>query len=442
MGKPIVAIVGRPNVGKSTLFNIFANSRISIVEDTPGVTRDRLYADTEWLDNEFMMVDTGGIEIMNTDKIAVSIRQQAQIAIAEADVILFVCDARAGITHEDAEVAKMLRQSKKPIVLAINKADSPKQEMEIFEFYNLGIGEPIPVSAANHLGLGDLLDAVVEKFPETSAYGEDGNEDEIKVALIGRPNVGKYSIFNTLVGEERSIVSDVAGTTRDAIDTPVIREGQKFLFIDTAGMRRKARIDEPIEKYSIIRSLRAVDRSDVVLMVIDAIDGVTEQDKKIAGYAHEAGKGIVLVVNKWDLYDKDNTSTLRYTENLRRELVFMQYAPVVFVSAMTKQRIHRLPEVIHYVAEQNAMRISTSVLNQVVEDAIAINPPPTEKGQRLKILYATQVKIKPPTFVIFVNEPEIMHFSYQRYLENKLREAFGFEGTPLQMIIRGKNEEE
>lgn len=442
MGKPIVAIVGRPNVGKSTLFNIFANSRISIVEDTPGVTRDRLYADTEWLDNEFMMVDTGGIEIMNTDKIAVSIRQQAQIAIAEADVILFVCDARAGITHEDAEVAKMLRQSKKPIVLAINKADSPKQEMEIFEFYNLGIGEPIPVSAANHLGLGDLLDAVVEKFPETSAYGEDGNEDEIKVALIGRPNVGKSSIFNTLVGEERSIVSDVAGTTRDAIDTPVIREGQKFLFIDTAGMRRKARIDEPIEKYSIIRSLRAVDRSDVVLMVIDAIDGVTEQDKKIAGYAHEAGKGIVLVVNKWDLYDKDNTSTLRYTENLHRELVFMQYAPVVFVSAMTKQRIHRLPEVIHYVAEQNAMRISTSVLNQVVEDAIAINPPPTEKGQRLKILYATQVKIKPPTFVIFVNEPEIMHFSYQRYLENKLREAFGFEGTPLQMIIRGKNEEE
>lgn len=442
MGKPIVAIVGRPNVGKSTLFNIFANSRISIVEDTPGVTRDRLYADTEWLDNEFMMVDTGGIEIMNTDKIAVSIRQQAQIAIAEADVILFVCDARAGITHEDAEVAKMLRQSKKPIVLAINKADSPKQEMEIFEFYNLGIGEPIPVSAANHLGLGDLLDAVVEKFPETSAYGEDGNEDEIKVALIGRPNVGKSSIFNTLVGEERSIVSDVAGTTRDAIDTPVIREGQKFLFIDTAGMRRKARIDEPIEKYSIIRSLRAVDRSDVVLMIIDAINGVTEQDKKIAGYAHEAGKGIVLVVNKWDLYDKDNTSTLRYTENLRRELVFMQYAPVVFVSAMTKQRIHRLPEVIHYVAEQNAMRISTSVLNQVVEDAIAINPPPTEKGQRLKILYATQVKIKPPTFVIFVNEPEIMHFSYQRYLENKLREAFGFEGTPLQMIIRGKNEEE
>lgn len=442
MGKPIVAIVGRPNVGKSTLFNIFANSRISIVEDTPGVTRDRLYADAEWLDHEFMMVDTGGIEIMNTDQIAVSIRQQAQIAVEEADVILFVCDARAGIMHEDAEVAKLLRKSKKPIVLAVNKADSPKQEMDIFEFYNLGIGEPIPVSAANHLGLGDLLDAIVEKFPDVSLYGDDGEADEIKVALIGRPNVGKSSIFNTLVGEERSIVSDVAGTTRDAIDTPVVRDGQKFLFIDTAGMRRKARVDEPIEKYSVIRSLRAVDRSDVVLMVIDAVDGVTEQDKKIAGYAHEEGKGIVIVVNKWDLYDKDNTSTLRYTETLRRELIFMQYAPVVFVSAVTKQRIHRLPEVINYVAEQNAMRISTSVLNQVIEDAIAINPPPTDKGQRLKILYSTQVKTKPPTFVIFVNAPEIMHFSYQRYLENKLRESFGFEGTPLHMIIRGKNEEE
>lgn len=442
MGKPIVAIVGRPNVGKSTLFNIFANSRISIVEDTPGVTRDRLYATAEWLDKEFMMVDTGGIEIMNADAIAVSIRQQAQIAIKEADVILFVCDARTGITGEDADVAKMLRQSKKPIVLAINKADSPKQEMNIYEFYNLGIGEPIPVSAANHLGLGDLLDSVVAKFPDQSALGEIDDEDEIKVALIGRPNVGKSSIFNTLVGEERSIVSDVAGTTRDAIDTPVVRDGQKFLFIDTAGMRRKARIDEPIEKYSIMRSLRAVDRSDVVLMVFDAVEGVTEQDKKIVGYAHEAGKGIVLVVNKWDLYEKDNTSTLRYTEMLRKELVFLQYAPVVFVSAVTKQRIHRLPEVISYAAEQNAMRISTSILNQVIEDAVAINPTPTEKGKRLKIMYATQVKIKPPTFVIFVNEPEIMHFSYQRYLENKLREAFGFEGTPIQMIIRGKNEDE
>lgn len=442
MAKPIVAIVGRPNVGKSTLFNIFANSRISIVEDTPGVTRDRLYATAEWLDHEFMMVDTGGIEIMNADAIAVSIRQQAQIAIKEADVILFVCDARAGITTEDADVARLLRQSKKPIVLAINKADSPKQEMNTYEFYNLGIGDPIAVSASNHLGLGDLLDAVVAKFPDDRLHSEMDEEDEIKVALIGRPNVGKSSIFNALVGEERSIVSDVAGTTRDAIDTPVVRNGQKYLFIDTAGMRRKAKVDEPIEKYSVMRSLRAVDRSDVVLMVFDAVEGVTEQDKRIVGYAHEAGKAIILVVNKWDLYEKDNSSTLRYTETLRKELVFLQYAPVVFVSAVTKQRIHRLPEVISYVAEQNAMRISTSILNQVIEDAVAINPPPTEKGKRLKILYVTQVKIKPPTFVIFVNEPEIMHFSYQRYLENKLREAFGFEGTPIQMIIRGKNEDE
>lgn len=442
MAKPIVAIVGRPNVGKSTLFNIFANSRISIVEDTPGVTRDRLYAVAEWLDHEFMMVDTGGIEIMNADAIAVSIRQQAQIAIKEADVILFVCDARAGITTEDEEVARLLRQSKKPIVLAINKADSPKQEMNIFEFYNLGLGEPIPVSASNHLGLGDLLDAVVDNFPDDKAAGDLDDDDEIKVALIGRPNVGKSSIFNALVGEERSIVSDVAGTTRDAIDTPVVRNGQRYLFIDTAGMRRKAKVDEPIEKYSVMRSLRAVDRSDVVLMVFDAVEGVTEQDKRIVGYAHEAGKGVILVVNKWDLYEKDNTSTLRYTETLRKELVFLQYAPVVFVSAMTKQRIHRLPEVISYVAEQNAMRISTSVLNQVIADAVAINPTPTDKGVRLKILYVTQVKIKPPTFVIFVNAPEVMHFSYERYLENKLREAFGFEGTPIHLIIRGKNEDE
>ncbi len=331
---------------------------------------------------------------------------------------------------------------KKPIVLAVNKADSPKQELNVYEFYNLGIGEPIPISASNHLGLGDLLDAVVDKFPKRNSAGDADDEDEIKVALIGRPNVGKSSIFNVLVGEERSIVSDVAGTTRDAIDTPVVREGQRYLFIDTAGMRRKAKVDEPIEKYSVMRSLRAVDRSDVVLMVFDAVEGITEQDKRIVGYAHEAGKGIILVVNKWDLYEKNNTSTLRYTETIRKELVFLQYAPVVYVSALTKQRIHRLPEVISYAAEQNAMRISTSILNQVIEDAVAVNPTPYDKGKRLKILYATQVKIKPPTFVIFVNEPEIMHFSYQRYLENKLRESFGFEGTPIKMIIRGKNEED
>ena len=442
MAKPIVAIVGRPNVGKSTLFNVLANERISIVEDTPGVTRDRLYATAEWLDREFVIIDTGGIEIANTDKIAVSIREQAQIAIREADVILFVCDARTGITDEDAEVAKLLRKSKKPIVLAINKADSFRQEMEIFEFYNLGLGEPIPISAANHLGLGDMLDSLTDKVQQTVPQLNDEDEDEIKVALIGRPNVGKSSIFNALVGEERSIVSDQAGTTRDAIDTPVVKDGQRFLFIDTAGMRRKGKIEELIEKYSIVRSLRAVDRSDVVLMVIDAVEGVTEQDKKIVGYAHEAGKGIVLAVNKWDLYQKDTSSTLRYTEELRKELVFLQYAPVVYVSAVTRQRIHRLPEVIKYVAEQNAMRISTSVINQIIEDACAVNPPPTDKGRQLKIYFVTQVKIKPPTFVLFVNNPEIMHFSYQRYLENKLRESFGFEGTPIQMIIRAKNEEE
>lgn len=441
MSKPIVAIVGRPNVGKSTLFNIFANKRISIVEDTPGVTRDRLYADAEWLDNEFVMVDTGGIEIQNTDEIAVSIRKQAQIAINEADVIVFVCDARSGITTEDVEVAKILRHSKKPVILAVNKADSMKQESEIYEFYNLGIGEPIPVSAVNRLNLGDLLDAVVEKFPASSKVTDD-DEDIIKVAIIGRPNVGKSSIFNTLVGENRSIVSDIAGTTRDAIDTPAVRDGQKFLFIDTAGMRRKGKIDEPIEKYSIIRTLRAVDRSDVVLMIIDAVEGVTEQDKRIAGYAHESGKGVVLVVNKWDLYKKENDSTIRFTEMLRNELIYMQYAPVVFVSAVTNQRISKLPETIKQVAEANNLRVSTSVLNQVITDAVAINPPPADKGKRLKILYSTQVKVKPPTFVIFVNEPEIMHFSYQRYLENKLREAFNFTGTPIDIIVRGKNEED
>ena len=442
MSKPIVAIVGRPNVGKSTLFNIFADSRISIVEDTPGVTRDRLYADAEWLDRKFTMVDTGGIEMQNTDSIAVSIRQQAEVAIREADVILFVCDARTGITNDDLEVAKMLRQSRKPVVLAVNKADTPKQEAEAYEFYNLGIGEPYLISASNRLNLGDLLDAVVEKFPP-EGEDEDDSEDVIKVAIIGRPNVGKSSIFNDIIGQTRSIVSDVAGTTRDAIDVPVEKDGQTFLFIDTAGMRRKEKIDEPIEKYSIIRTLRAVDRSDVVLLVLNAVEGITDQDKKIAGYAHEAGKGIVIVVNKWDLYpDKTVMSTEEFTKNIRHELIFMPYANVVYVSALTQQRISRLPEMIKDAAEANAMRIATSVLNQVVTDAVAMNQPPMEKGKRLKILYTTQVKVKPPTFVIFCNEPEIMHFSYQRYLENQLREAFGFKGTPINIIVRGKNEDE
>ena len=442
MSKPIVAIVGRPNVGKSTLFNIFADSRISIVEDTHGVTRDRLYADAEWLDRKFTMVDTGGIEMQNNDSIAVYIRQQAEVAIREADVILFVCDARTGITNDDLEVAKMLRQSRKPVVLAVNKADTPKQEAEAYEFYNLGIGEPYLISASNRLNLGDLLDAVVEKFPP-EGEDEDDSEDVIKVAIIGRPNVGKSSIFNDIIGQTRSIVSDVAGTTRDAIDVPVEKDGQTFLFIDTAGMRRKGKIDEPIEKYSIIRTLRAVDRSDVVLLVLNAVEGITDQDKKIAGYAHEVGKGIVIVVNKWDLYpDKTVMSTEEFTKNIRHELIFMPYANVVYVSALTQQRISRLPEMIKDAAEANAMRIATSVLNQVVTDAVAMNQPPMEKGKRLKILYTTQVKVKPPTFVIFCNEPEIMHFSYQRYLENQLREAFGFKGTPINIIVRGKNEDE
>ena len=441
MSKPIVAIVGRPNVGKSTLFNIFADSRISIVEDTPGVTRDRLYADAEWLDHKFTMVDTGGIEVQNTDSIAVSIREQAKIAIEEADVILFVCDARTGVTTEDQEVANLLRRSRKPVILAVNKADTQTQEMQAYEFYNLGIGEPYMISASNRLNLGDLLDAVVENFHKDAGDDDDESEDIIKVAIIGRPNVGKSSIFNDICGQARSIVSDVAGTTRDAIDVPVVKDGQTFLFIDTAGMRRKGKIDEPIEKYSIIRTLRAVDRSDVVLMVLNAVEGITEQDKKIAGYAHEAGKGIVVVVNKWDLYDKDNNSTVKFTEMIRKELIFMPYANVVFVSALTQQRISRLPELIKDAAEANAMRVSTSVLNQVITDAVAMNQPPMEKGKHLKILYATQVKVKPPTFVIFCNEPEIMHFSYQRYLENKLRDAFGFQGTPINMIVRGKNED-
>ena len=442
MSKPIVAIVGRPNVGKSTLFNIFADSRISIVEDTPGVTRDRLYAEAEWLDRKFTMVDTGGIEMQNTDSIAVSIREQAEIAIREADVILFVCDARTGITTDDTEVAKLLRQSKKPVILAVNKADTPKQEAEAYEFYNLGIGEPYLISASNKLNLGDLLDAIVEKFPK-EGEDDDDDEDVIKVAIIGRPNVGKSSIFNDIIGQTRSIVSDVAGTTRDAIDVPVEKDGQTYLFIDTAGMRRKGKVDEPIEKYSIIRTLRAVDRSDVVLLVLNAVEGITDQDKKIAGYAHEAGKGIVIVVNKWDLYpNKTVMSTEEFTKKIRNELIFMPYANVVYVSALTQQRISRLPETIKDAAEANSMRVATSVLNQVVIDAVAMNQPPMEKGKRLKILYTTQVKVKPPTFVIFCNEPEIMHFSYQRYLENQLREAFGFKGTPINIIVRGKNEDE
>lgn len=440
MSKPIVAIVGRPNVGKSTLFNQIGKKRVSIVEDMPGVTRDRIYLDAEWLNHEFTMIDTGGIEIETDDRILTAIRHQAQLAIEEADVILFMVDGKAGLTSSDEEVGAILRNTRKPVILAVNKVDSAKAMDEIYEFYNLGLGEPIPVSASNALNLGDLLDKVVESLPKE--HVAEGESDQIRIAVIGRPNVGKSSLVNALVGQERVIVSDIPGTTRDAIDTYFTKEGTNFVLIDTAGMRRKAKIDLPVERYSVIRSLRSVDRSDVVLMVIDAVDGVTEQDKKIAGYAHEAGKGIIIVVNKWDLMEKDSKTSLRFTETVRDELGFMQYAPVLFTSALTKQRVHRVVELVKFVAEQHSMRIATSVLNQVIADATAINPPPSENGRRLKIYFTTQADVKPPTFIFFVNEPEIMHFSYLRFLENRLRESFGFEGTPLKLVVRGRKEED
>jgi len=440
MAKPIVAIVGRPNVGKSTLFNQIGKKRVSIVEDMPGVTRDRIYLDAEWLGHEFTMIDTGGIEIETTDKILTAIRHQAQLAIEEADVILFIVDSKTGLTSSDEEVANILRNTRKPVLVAVNKVDNIKDQNEIYEFYNLGLGDPIPISASNALNLGDLLDKVVESLPKEEFVEED--PDQIKVAVIGRPNVGKSSLVNALIGQERVIVSDIPGTTRDAIDTHFTKEGTEFVLIDTAGMRRKAKIDLPVERYSVIRSLRAVDRSDVVLMVINAVDGVTEQDKKIAGYAHEAGKGVIIVVNKWDLVEKDSKTSLRFTEAIRHELGFMQYAPVLFTSALTKQRVHRVTELVKYVAEQHSMRIATSVLNQVIADAVSINPPPSDSGKRLKIYFTTQPDVKPPTFIFFVNDPEIMHFSYLRFLENKLRESFGFEGTPLKLVVRGRKEDE
>lgn len=441
MSKPIVAIVGRPNVGKSTLFNQIGKRRVSIVDDMPGVTRDRIYMDAEWLNHTFTMIDTGGIEFDESDQILRSMRQQAKIAMEEADVIVFVVDGRVGLTSADEEVGHMLRSTKKPVVLAINKIDSPQLEANIYEFYNLGLGDPIGISASNALGLGDLLDAVVEAFP-ASDY-EEKEEDEISIAVIGRPNVGKSSIVNALIGEERVIVSDVAGTTRDAIDTHFVSDGNKFLMIDTAGMRRKGKIDEAVERYSVMRSLRAVDRADVVLMVINAFEGITEQDKKIAGYAHESGKGVVIVVNKWDIFpDKDDKSTLRFTEDLRDELGFLQYAPVLYTSALTHQRIPRITELVKYVADQQSMRIQTSVLNELIRDAVSVNPPPSHRGKQLKIYFMTQADIRPPKFIVFVNDPELMHFSYLRFLENRLRESFGFEGTPLKLIVRGRKEEE
>ena len=441
MSKPIVAIVGRPNVGKSTLFNQIGKKRVSIVDDMPGVTRDRIYLDAEWLNHEFTMVDTGGIEFDESNTILKSMRQQAQIAMEEADVIVFVVDGRSGLTTSDEEVGRLLRSTKKPVILAVNKTDSPQQEANIYEFYSLGLGDPMGISASNALGLGDLLDEVVKAFPKEAE--PDKEADEISIAVIGRPNVGKSSIVNALIGEERVIVSNIAGTTRDAIDTHFTVGDMKFILIDTAGMRRKGKIDEPVERYSVMRSLRAVDRSDVVLMVISAENGITEQDKKIAGYAHESGKGVVIVVNKWDIFpDKNDKSTLRFTDDLREELGFLQYAPVVYTSALTHQRIPRITELVKYVADQQSMRIQTSVLNELVRDAVSINPPPSHRGKQLKIYFMTQADIQPPKFIIFVNDPELMHFSYLRFLENKLRENFGFEGAPLKLVVRGRKEEE
>lgn len=440
MAKPIVAIVGRPNVGKSTLFNRIAEKRVSIVDDTPGVTRDRIYADAEWTGHEFALVDTGGIDFDENDALLPAMRNQAKLAMEEADVILFVVDGKVGITEVDQQIVGMLRTAKKPVVLAVNKVDSIKGIPDSYEFYGLGLGEPIAVSAVNAMNLGDLLDAIVKELPTEVEVADE--PDTIRVAVVGRPNVGKSSLVNALLGEERLVVSNIPGTTRDAVDTYFKQDGVTFVFVDTAGMRRRGKIDAALERYSVIRSLRAIDRADVVLMLIDAAEGVSEQDKKIAGYVHESGRASVLVVNKWDLIPKDGKTSLRYTETMRQELGFMQYSPVVFLSALTKQRVSRIPEVVKYVAEQHAMRVSTSLLNQVVRDAVGINPPPSDRGRKLKIYYATQASVKPPTIVFFVNDPELMHFSYLRFLENKLREAFGFEGTPLKLVVRPRQGED
>lgn len=441
MSKPIVAIVGRPNVGKSTLFNQIGKKRVSIVDDMPGVTRDRIYMDAVWLNHEFTLIDTGGIEIFSNDKIVNEIRTQANIAMDEADVILFLVDGRAGLTSADEDIAKILRGSVKPVIVAVNKIDSIQLDVNTFEFYNLGLGTPIGISASNALNLGDLLDEVVEKFPAVETEPRD--EDEIRIAVIGRPNVGKSSLVNALLGEERVIVSDIPGTTRDAIDTHFFKDDTKFTLIDTAGMRRKSKVDKPVERYSVMRSLRAIDRADVVLMLIEAPVGITEQDKKIAGYAHDSGKGCVIVVNKWDIFpNKHDKSTNRFTDELRHELGFLQYAPPVYTSALTGQRVDRVIELVKFVAEQQSMRIQTSVLNELLRDAVAVNPPPTQKGRQLKILFITQADICPPRFVLFVNDPDLMHFSYLRFIENRLRESFGFEGTPLKFVIRKRSEQE
>ena len=439
MGKPTVAIIGKPNVGKSTFFNYIVGSRISIVEDTPGVTRDRVYAETNWRGRNFTVVDTAGIEPESEDIIISQMREQAQMAIEIADVIIFLTDVKQGVTAADQEIALMIKKSKKPVVLVCNKADNMSRDRnEIYEFYNLGIGEPYPISAANALGIGDVLDAIFENLPEKKV-GED-EDDRIRVAVIGKPNVGKSSLINKILGQNRTIVSSIAGTTRDAIDTEYENQYGKYVLIDTAGIRRKSKVKESIEKFSIMRTLLAIERADVCLMMIDANEGVTDQDAKIAGEAHEAGKGIIIVVNKWDEYEKETGTLEKYKKEIYNKLSYLSYAPIIFISAKTGQRVDKLFNMINNVAEQNAMRVSTSVLNQVINEAIAIVQPPSDKGRRLKILYGTQVSTKPPTFVIFVNSKELFHFSYERYLVNQIRKEFGLEGTPIRVICREKAE--
>ena len=441
MSKPIVAIVGRPNVGKSTLFNALAGEMISIVKDTPGVTRDRIYAEVTWLNRDFTLIDTGGIEPDSNDIILSQMREQAQIAIDTADVIIFLTDVRQGLQDSDSKVADMLRRSGKPVVLVVNKVDSFEKFMaDVYEFYNLGIGDPMPISASSRLGIGDMLDEVTKHFPEGT--GEETEDDRPRIAIVGKPNVGKSSIVNKLLGKNRVIVSDIAGTTRDAIDTAIKHNGKEYVFIDTAGLRRKNKIKEELERYSIIRTVTAVERADVVLMVIDATEGVTEQDAKIAGIAHERGKGIIIVVNKWDAIEKNDKTMNEFEKQIRQTLSYMPYAEIMYVSAETGQRLNKLYDMIDMVMENQTLRVATGVLNEIMTEAVAMQQPPSDKGKRLKLYYITQVSVKPPTFVIFVNDKELMHFSYTRYLENKIREAFGFRGTSLKFFIRERKEKE
>ncbi|AHV98102.1 ribosome biogenesis GTPase Der [Paenibacillus sabinae] len=440
MARPVVAIVGRPNVGKSTIFNRLIGDRLAIVEDKPGITRDRIYGVAEWNGKAFSVIDTGGIEIDGEDMILKSIRVQAELAIEEADLIVFMCEAKSGLTNADEEVAQLLFRSGKSVILAINKVDNMKRAEDIYEFYSLGFGDPIGISGSHGTGIGDLLDAVTERLPEPKE--EEYDEDVIRVALIGRPNVGKSSLVNAILGEERVIVSNVAGTTRDAIDTPFEQDGQRYVLIDTAGMRKRGKVYETTEKYSVMRAMRAIERADVVLVVINGEEGIIDQDKHIAGYAHDAGKASIFVVNKWDAVEKDDKTMQHFENKIRDHFLFMTYAPVVFLSALTKQRLQKLLPVVQHVAQQHSLRIATHLLNDVVSDAVAINPPPTDKGRRLRINYVTQVAVKPPTIVVFVNDPSLMHFSYERYLENKIRGAFDFQGTPIRIFTRRKSDDE